>query len=90
MSKKSTAIKIMDIGRYAGEVSLFELSKQVKKGALSTKFIIVGRFKPRSGVNNTSIWFSDKNGNITFMEPIKEMRSESMLDALDQFGYRLA
>lgn len=90
MANKSKATKIRDLNNYAGEVALFELSKQVKKGAISTKFVIVARFKPSHGTKNTTIWLSNDKGVVSFTEPITEMVSKSMQDALDQFGFNYA
>lgn len=90
MARKSTAKKIKDLNNYAGEVGLFELSKQVKKGGLTTKFVIVARFKPSSGSKNTTVWLSDEKGVTSITEPIAEYVTTDMNDALDQFGFNLA
>lgn len=89
MSKGSTAKKIKDITRYAGEVGLFELSKQIKKGSLSTKYVVAARFKPTSGAINTTIWFSNDKGTVEFIEPIAQYNSKDMTDAFNQLGYNL-
>lgn len=89
MAKRSTAKRIKDLTRYQGDVALFELSKQYKKGAVSTKYIIVGRFKPRSGSINTTAWFANGEGKISLSEPIMQSNSKDMADALDQLGYNL-
>ncbi len=92
MSKKqvrsSTAKKIKDLTNYAGEVALFELSKGIKKGPINHKYVIVVRNKPTSGQNNTSIWLANEAGTISYTEPVKEMFSDNMQDALSQFGYK--
>lgn len=89
MARKSTAKKIKVLNNYSGEVAVFELSKKVKKGSISTSFVVVARFKPRHGKNNTTIWFSDGNGHINIIEPILETVSEDMTGALATLGYTL-
>lgn len=89
MARKSTAKRIRDLNTYVGDVGLFELSKMAKNGADSSKFVIVARIKPRSGARNTIVWLADENGKMTSQRPIKEFASKDMIDALDQFGYKL-
>ena len=89
MSRRSTAKRIKDLNNYSGDVGLFELSKLIKKGALSSKYVVVARFKPRSGVKNTTVWFSNEKGDIVSIDPLSEGASKDMVDALDQFGYKL-
>lgn len=89
MARKSTAKKVKDLNNYAGEVAVFELSKQIKKGGITTKHVVVARFKPRSGSKNTTIWISNEEGVIEMFEPLAEMASKDVTDALDQFGYKL-
>lgn len=88
-SKASTAKKIRDLTTYAGEVALFELSKQLKKGVLGTNFIIVAIIKPRNGLKNILVWLADEEGNIPNTETIKEFTAVDMKDALKQLGYQL-
>lgn len=89
MTKIPTATKIKDLNTYAGEVAVFELSRGIKKGAITFKHLVVARYTPRSGKTNTSVFLSDEKGAIRFTESIKEMRTSSMTDAFDQLGYTL-
>jgi hypothetical protein len=89
MSRKSKATKVKDLTNYAGEVAVFELSKGIKKGAITFKHIVVARSKPISGFKNTDIFLSDPKGVINYMEPIHSLSSKDMSDALDQIGYQL-
>lgn len=85
----STAKKIKDLNTFSGEVGLFELSKQFKKGSIGTNFIIIARVKPRSGLKNTLVWLGNSSGDITLNEPVKEFRSDDIIDAINQLGYKL-
>lgn len=89
VSRASTAKKIKDLTTFSGEVGLFELSKQLKKGAVGTNFIVVARVKPKSGLKNTLVWLANSSGDITFPEPVKEFRSDDITDAINQLGYKL-
>lgn len=89
LPKVATAKKVVDLTNYTGEVAQYELSKQLRQGALGSKYIILARLKPRSGSKNTTVWFTNEEGQITNLDPYKEYVSESAEDALAQIGYKL-
>lgn len=89
MSRGSTAKKVRDLTNYGSEVVLLHLSKQVKKGGITTNFVIVARAKPISGMKNTTVWLSDKDGKMAFIEPIQEFYSKDIAEAAKTLGYTL-
>jgi hypothetical protein len=80
-----TATKIKDILRYAGEVSIYELSKPLKK---TINHVVIARCKPFSGMKWITVWESDEKGT-TIPKPIAEYGNISIADALKELGYIL-
>lgn len=89
MSRKPKATKIKDLDTYAGDVSLFHLSKGLKKGSVTIKYIVVSR-SVKPGAKNTTFWYANENGAILTTEPVAEFSASSIEDALGQFGYEVA
>jgi hypothetical protein len=86
MKQKSTATKVKDLTRYNGEVSVYQLSKAIKK---DIKFVVVARNKPRYGSNWINIWASDEEGVVKNNLPIKSLGDISIEEALNELGYKL-
>lgn len=87
MAKKSTAKKIKQLTNYAGDVGLYQLSKQMKQGSLGSRYIVVSKTKGASGTPVIHVWLADEDGRISQVKPITGLKEMPLKDAFFILGY---
>lgn len=87
--KIQKATKIKDLTQYLGNVGAYELSKMLKNGKKSYKYIVVAQPKQVSGKPETTIFGSDEDGKISSSTPLFSFKNKSVEESLDEIGYKL-
>lgn len=87
---KATAKKIKPIDRYFGDVGIYQLSKGLKRGRNSIKYLVIFRGRPGSGKPVVSVWPSDDSGVVKdFANPTWSFIGKSIAESLQELGYEL-
>lgn len=89
MPKKATAIKVKQLGQYIGDVAVYKLSKQIKRGGLTSNYVLVSKARPLSGSMHITVFFAEESGTVLNPQPIAEFPDMSYEEVFQSLGYEL-